>query len=121
MTAMRAAIRRPNTNRVVGTDALARVCRAANGLGFYAVSADDHIVFDGSYISCGSADAVGPGEDHDKLEIMTALAFAAAWTEYHRRARRRDGVIAGEVLPAVDAGPEPGDAPFSARSPGRRA
>lgn len=78
---MRVAIRLPNTNRVAGYDALARVCRAAEDLGFHAVSADDHIVFDGSYISCGSADATGSGHDHDKLEIVTALSFAAAWTE----------------------------------------
>ena len=90
MTEMRAAIRLPNTNRVVGTDALRRVCETAEELGFHAVSADDHIVFDGSYVSCGSVDAVGPGEDHDKLEIMTALSFAAAWTE---RVRLLAGVL----------------------------
>ncbi|HET7026229.1 MAG TPA: LLM class flavin-dependent oxidoreductase [Candidatus Limnocylindrales bacterium] len=78
---MRAAIRLPNTNRVVGLDALRRVCVAADELGYYAVSADDHIVFDGSYISCGSADSVAPGQDHDKLEVVTALSFAAAWTK----------------------------------------
>jgi alkanesulfonate monooxygenase SsuD/methylene tetrahydromethanopterin reductase-like flavin-dependent oxidoreductase (luciferase family) len=90
MTALRVAIRLPNTNRVVGVDALARVCETAEELGFYAVSADDHIVFDGSYISCGSVDAVGEGEDHDKLEVVTALSFAAAWTE---RVRLLAGVM----------------------------
>ena len=87
---MRAAIRLPNTNRVVGIAELRRVCEAAEDLGFFAVSADDHIVFDGSYISCGSADAAGPGADHDKLEIVTALSFAAAWTE---RIRLLAGVL----------------------------
>jgi probable F420-dependent oxidoreductase len=87
---MRAAIRLPNTNRVVGLDSLRRVCMAAEELGFYAVSADDHVVFDGSYITCGSSDAVGDGEDHDKLEVMTALAFAAAWTS---RVRLLAGVL----------------------------
>lgn len=91
---MRVAIRLPNTNRVVGVDALARVCAAGEDLGYYALSADDHIVFDGSYISCGSADADGPGEDHDKLEVVTALAFAAAWTEKVR-------LLAGVMLVPV--------------------
>ena len=91
---MRIAIRLPNTNRVVGLAALARVCTAAEELGFYAVSADDHIVFDGSYISCGSVDAIGEGNDHDKLEIVTALAFAAAWTEKVR-------LLAGVMLVPV--------------------
>ena len=91
---LRAAIRLPNTNRVVGVDALARVCEAAERLAYHAVSADDHIVFDGSYISCGSVDAVGEGDDHDKLEILTALAFAAAWTEKVR-------LLAGVLLVPV--------------------
>jgi len=90
MTAMRVAIRLPNTNRVVGLESLRRVCQTAEELGFYAVSADDHIVFDGSYFSCGSVDAVGPGDDHDKLEIVTALSFAAAWTA---RVRLLAGVL----------------------------
>jgi alkanesulfonate monooxygenase SsuD/methylene tetrahydromethanopterin reductase-like flavin-dependent oxidoreductase (luciferase family) len=91
---MRAAIRLPNTNRVVGLDALRRTCMAAEALGYYAVSADDHIVFDGSYISCGSVDATDGGADHDKLEVLTALAFAAAWTSEIR-------LLAGVMLVPV--------------------
>ena len=81
---MRLAVRLPNTNRVASPQAVLTVAETAEELGYYAVSVDDHLIFDGSWFSCGAPDAKGEGDDRDKLEALQTLAFVAGRTRHLR-------------------------------------
>src|SRR5712692_1084970 len=78
---MHFAVRVPTSNRVSCTSALIDVAKAAEALGLYAISAHDHLVFNGWWIACGSRDATGPGDDRNMFELLTTLSFLAGKTD----------------------------------------
>jgi probable F420-dependent oxidoreductase len=87
---MRLAVRVPTSNQVASRSTIVDVAQAAEALGFYAVSAHDHIIFNGWWVACGAKDWRGEGDDRDMYELLTTLSFIAGKTE---RVRLMAGVI----------------------------
>ncbi len=87
---MRLAVRVPTSNQVASRAAIVEVAQAAEALGFYAISAHDHLVFNGWWVACGAKDWPGAGDDRDMYELLTTLSFVAGKTD---RVRLLTGVI----------------------------
>ncbi len=106
---MRFAVRVPTSNRVSGREALVDVAQAAEALGYYAISAHDHLVFNGWWVACGARDAVGTGDDRDMYEALTTLSFLAGKTERVRLMTAilllptREVVLAAKQVATLDA------------------
>ncbi|ADB52484.1 TIGR03619 family F420-dependent LLM class oxidoreductase [Conexibacter woesei] len=90
---MRFAVMLPQANRLASPEALVEVAQAAEELGFSAVSVRDHVVFNGAYITSGTADLEGPGELRAMFEALETLTWVAAHTS---RVRLRTSVL---ILP----------------------
>ncbi len=76
----RFVIRLPQTYCTASPQAMVDVAQAADELGFYGVSVQDHIIADGALSSCGENHNHN-GEDRDVYEALQTLAFVAAKTE----------------------------------------
>ena len=106
---MRFAVRLPTSNRVAETAAIVDVARAAEELGFWAVSVHDHVVFNGAWVACGAPDATGGGDDRDMYEALTTLAYVAGSTSTVRLMTGillmpiRETVLAAKQVATIDA------------------
>lgn len=77
---MRFAVMLPQSGRLAGPQALVDVAQAAEALGFETVSARDHLIFDGSYITSGMRGLDIPGDDRTMFEALETLTYVAAAT-----------------------------------------
>ncbi len=80
----------PQANRIASRSAIIDVAQAAEDLGFWAVSLQDHVVFNGCWIGCGAIDAEGSGDDRNMYEALTTLSFVAGFT---KRVRLWTGIL----------------------------
>jgi alkanesulfonate monooxygenase SsuD/methylene tetrahydromethanopterin reductase-like flavin-dependent oxidoreductase (luciferase family) len=80
----------PQANKIASRSAIIDVAQAADDLGFWAVSLQDHIVFNGGWIGCGAIDAESNGDDRTMYESLTTLSFVAGFT---KRVRLWTGIL----------------------------
>jgi len=76
---IRFCIRLPQTYCTAGPQAILDVAQAADELGLYGVSVQDHIIADGALSSCAGLHDQS-GEDRDIYEALQTLAFVAGST-----------------------------------------
>ena len=89
---IRLLARVPTTNCLADPIAMLRIAEAAEELGFWGISVQDHLLADRSVSTCGRV-GEHPGEDRVVYEALEVLTFLAARTE---RVRLITGVL---VLP----------------------
>ncbi|MFF4484239.1 TIGR03619 family F420-dependent LLM class oxidoreductase [Streptomyces sp. NPDC001520] len=77
---MKFAVALPQSNRVGDTAAIRDVAQAAEELGFWAVSMQDHIVFDGVWLGCGAEDDEGRNDRRTVFEQLTTFGYVAGIT-----------------------------------------
>ena len=77
---MKFSVMLPQTNRIASPEALIRAAEMAEALDFHAVSVQDHIVFNGVWITSGMRGLDLPGDDRNIFEAMETLAFVASRT-----------------------------------------
>lgn len=87
---MKFVIRVPTSNAVASPDAILATAQRAEELGFWGISAHDHLVFNGAWVACGSRGAQGDGDDRDMYELVTTLSFLAGATS---RLRLMTGIL----------------------------
>lgn len=106
---LRFCVRLPTSNRVAAPDAIVGVARAAEELGFWAVSVHDHVVFNGAWVACGAPDTTSAGDDRDMYEALTTLAYVAGATSRIRLMTGilllpiREVVLAAKQIATIDA------------------
>lgn len=76
---VRLVVRLPQTYCTAGPQALVDVAQAAEELGFYGLSVQDHIIANSELSSCGENHR-HDGEDRDVYEALQTLGFVAAHT-----------------------------------------
>jgi probable F420-dependent oxidoreductase len=75
---IRFIVRLPHTSCLASRDAIVRVADAAEDLGFWGVSVQDHLLADAAVSPCGAAH---DGDDRNVFEALQVLGFLAGRTE----------------------------------------
>lgn len=76
---VRFIVRLPNSWCVADAGAITEVAAAAEELGFWGVSVQDHFIQDGSVAPCGHP--AGHGDDRNALDALQVLAYVAGQTK----------------------------------------